>query len=86
MPAMDQVVSHHHPSRFSNARVETFNSLVGYLIRLRHDGTLDDTDFRALVKMASAMFVEAEISGKVESIVDKALENVLPDILGWRLP
>lgn len=36
--------------------------------------------------MASAMFVEAEISGKVESIVDKALENVLPDILGWRLP
>ncbi|VFM96562.1 MAG: hypothetical protein BECKG1743F_GA0114225_101704 [Candidatus Kentron sp. G] len=63
------------PLNYSHAHIETFNNLVKYLVRLRRDGTLDDDDFSELVKMASAMFVEAEILGRVENVLNDALEK-----------
>lgn len=62
--------------------IESFQNLVKYLVRLRRDGILDDDDFSTLVKMASAVFVEAEVADKVE----KFLQNKAPVdyLLGFR--
>lgn len=66
------------PPRQTRAHIEGFNNLVKYLVRLRRDGTLDDGDFAELVKIASGMFIEAEISDRVESVL---ASTKLDDIL-----
>nr|VFJ56797.1 MAG: hypothetical protein BECKFW1821A_GA0114235_106420 [Candidatus Kentron sp. FW]VFJ69916.1 MAG: hypothetical protein BECKFW1821B_GA0114236_11744 [Candidatus Kentron sp. FW] len=71
----------HYP-KYSHDQVEGFNSLVKYLVRLRREETIDDGDFHELVKMASAAFVEAEISNRVENVLgSKALNKTLNDQL-----
>nr|VFK24595.1 MAG: hypothetical protein BECKLPF1236B_GA0070989_14193 [Candidatus Kentron sp. LPFa] len=71
-----------HGSEYSHARVEGFNSLVKYLARLRRDGTISEDDFNALVKMASASFVEVEVSNRIDNILgSKALNKALNDQL-----
>jgi len=55
--------------------IESFTSLVKYLVRLRRDGTLDDEDFAQLVKMVSTAFVESEIADRVDSILDNKALN-----------
>ena len=62
----------------SHRNLEGFSSLLKFLVRLRRDGTLNDDDFSELVKIASAAFVEAEISEKVENILEK---HKLDDLL-----
>jgi hypothetical protein len=62
----------------AHIHIDGFNNLVKYLVRLRRDGTLSDDDFSELVKMASAIFVETEISDRVESILEnKNLDNLV---------
>lgn len=62
----------------AHVHVEGFNNLVRYLVKLQRDGTLNDDDFRELVKMASAAFIEAEISDRVEIFLEKkTLDDVL---------
>ncbi|MBT8419872.1 MAG: hypothetical protein KJO08_03325 [Gammaproteobacteria bacterium] len=61
----------------SHTHIEGFNNLVKYLVRLWRDGTLDDDDFGELVKMVSAVFIEAEISNRVENILDGAVDKQL---------
>lgn len=62
----------------THAHIEGFNSLVQYLVKLRRDGTLNDEDFGELVKMASAVFVESEISGRVEGVLkNNAVDELL---------
>jgi len=62
----------------AHTHVEGFNNLVKYLVKLRRDGTVNDDDFRELVRMASAAFIEAEISDRVERVLEK---KTLDDIL-----
>nr|VFJ55864.1 MAG: hypothetical protein BECKDK2373C_GA0170839_105022 [Candidatus Kentron sp. DK] len=73
-------------SRPPYARTEIFNNLVTYLVRLRRDGTLNDADFNELIKMISATFMEAEISDRVDGVLDRALKKALPDVPGWKFP
>lgn len=64
--------------RKTHAHVEGFNNLVKYLVKLRRNGTLNDEDFGELVKMASSVFIDAEISERVESVLEnKALDDLL---------
>nr|VFJ88821.1 MAG: hypothetical protein BECKLFY1418B_GA0070995_101220 [Candidatus Kentron sp. LFY] len=71
-----------HRSKYSHNHIEGFNSLIQYLVRLRREGTIDDGDFNELVKMASAAFVEAEISSKIDNVLgSKALNKALNDQL-----
>nr|VFJ69852.1 MAG: hypothetical protein BECKFW1821C_GA0114237_102021 [Candidatus Kentron sp. FW] len=71
-----------HRSECSHDQAEGFNSLVKYLVRLRREGTIDDGDFHELVKMASAAFVEAGISNRIENVLgSKALNKALNDQL-----
>ena len=66
------------PLRQTHAYIEGFNNLVKYLVRLRRDGTLSDDDFAELVKVASSIFIEAEISDRVESVLEsKKLDDIL---------
>jgi hypothetical protein len=65
-------------SRNAHPHVEGFSALVKYLVKLRRDGTLNDEHFSELVKIASAAFIEAEISDRVESVLEnKALDDLL---------
>nr|VFK47170.1 MAG: hypothetical protein BECKTC1821D_GA0114238_104216 [Candidatus Kentron sp. TC]VFK47938.1 MAG: hypothetical protein BECKTC1821E_GA0114239_10986 [Candidatus Kentron sp. TC]VFK60742.1 MAG: hypothetical protein BECKTC1821F_GA0114240_104913 [Candidatus Kentron sp. TC] len=72
----------YHGSKYSHAHVEGFNSLIKYLVRLRRDGTIDDDNFNALIKMASATFVEVEISNRIDGVLgNKAFNKALNDQL-----
>ena len=73
-----------YPSRQSSlshkthAHIEGFNNLVKYLVRLRRDGTLGDDDFAEIVKLASTVFIEAEVSDRVDSVLEnKNLNEIL---------
>jgi hypothetical protein len=78
-------VPHGNPSRLAkkhDTHLDTFDSLIRYLVKLRRDGVLDDKGFNDLVKLAAAIFVESEISQKIEEIVYDRLVN--PLTLGGR--
>ncbi len=55
----------------AHTHIDSFNSLVKYLVALRRDDTIDDEVFGALVKRAASMFVEAEITGRIDNILDR---------------
>jgi hypothetical protein len=62
----------------THAHIEGFNNLVKYLVRLRRDGTLGDDDFAEIVKLASTLFIEAEVSDRVDSVIEnKKLNDML---------
>jgi len=64
--------------RKTHGHIEGFNSLVKYLVRLRRDGTLSDDDFAELVKLASSMLIEAELSDRVQAVLEnKKLDDIL---------
>lgn len=63
------------PPHKTHAHIERFNSLVKYLVRLRRDGTLADDDFAEIVKLASTLFIEAEVSDRVDSVLDNEKLN-----------
>jgi len=78
-------VTHGNPSRLAkkhDTHLDTFDSLIRYLVKLRRDGVLDEKGFNDLVKLAAAIFVESEISQKIEEIVYDRLVN--PLTLGGR--
>jgi len=54
----------------AHRHIEGFHNLVKYLVRLRRDGTLDNDDFTELVKRAAAVFIEAEVTDKVERVLE----------------
>jgi len=54
---------------------------VKYLVKLRRDGTLNDDDFSELVRMASAILIETEISDRVDRILEK--KNLDDLLLGF---
>jgi len=62
--------SHHH--------VEGFYGLVKYLVRLRHEGAIEDEVFEELVKRVSALFIEAELTERIDKIIENKLS---PEIL-----
>jgi hypothetical protein len=66
------------PPSKTHAHIEGFNNLVKYLVRLRREGTLADDDFAKIVKLASTLFIEAEFSNRVDSVLD---DEKLNDIL-----
>ena len=69
-------------SKKEHIQVEGFSNLVNYMVKLRRDGTLTDDNFSKLVKLASAAFIEAEISERVENVLNrKNLDDLLLSIL-----
>lgn len=61
----------------SHTHIEGFCNLVKYIVRLRRDGTIDDEMFEELVKRASALFVESEISEKIERVLENKSNDYL---------
>lgn len=55
--------------------VEGFSNLLKYLVRLRREGTLDDDDFGEVVRIASAAFIESEVTEKVERVLESKVPN-----------
>lgn len=56
----------------TSTSLERFNALVKYLMHLQRDGTISDEDFSGLVHMASASFVESEITDRVDQVLEDA--------------
>ncbi len=59
----------------THTHIEGFNSLVKYLVTLRRDNTIDDDVFGELVKRAASMFVEAEVTERVDNILDRKVST-----------
>jgi hypothetical protein len=65
-----------------HAHLEGFHNLVKYIVRLRRDGLIDDEVFGELIKRASAVFIEAELSEKIERVLEEKLSSeYLMDLL-----
>ncbi len=62
----------------SHPHIEGFYGLVKYLARLRREGAIEDEVFEELVKRASALFIEAELTERIDKIIENKL---LPEIL-----
>ena len=70
-------------SKKEHIHVEGFSNLVNNMVKLRREGTLTDDNFSELVKLASAAFIEAEISERVENVLQhKKLDDLLMSI--WK--
>jgi hypothetical protein len=54
-------------------RIEIFHNLVQYLEGLHRDGDIDDNTFEGLVSHGVATFVEAEISERVDRVVESKI-------------
>ena len=50
--------------------VEAFQSLVKYIVKLRRDGDINNDTFEELVRQAAAIFVETEISDRIDRVVE----------------
>lgn len=50
--------------------IEGFHSLVKYLVRLRREGTIDNEVFEELITMSSALFVEAEVTERIDKVLE----------------
>ena len=57
----------------SRDHVELFQNLVKYLVRLRRDGDIDDDTFEGLVTQAAATFVEAEVSDRIDRVLESKI-------------
>ena len=59
--------------------VESFQSLVKYLVKLRRDGDIDNDTFESLVRQSAANFVENEISERIDMVLENkiSLDNIL---------
>ena len=66
----------------SNTHLDGFNSMFKYLVKLRRDQTIDDEIFGKLVKMAASLFVESEISERIEHAVESRINPAI--MLGLR--
>ena len=64
-------------------QTEAFNLLINRLVYLHRDGTIDDERLSQLVRMASASFIECEITHTVNHALEAAFS---PDRLmrSWR--
>ncbi|MCB2261727.1 MAG: hypothetical protein LGR52_02120 [Candidatus Thiosymbion ectosymbiont of Robbea hypermnestra] len=62
-------------------RIRNFRNLIKHLIHLRSEGLLTDDDFSALVEMASATFIEAEVATKVAQVIDNKLSKEMKNQL-----
>ena len=51
----------------SRSRLSLFQDLIGYFVKLRRDGRIDDEMFKFGVTELAAAFVEAEISKRVDN-------------------
>ncbi|KAF3978775.1 MAG: hypothetical protein HFP77_00175 [Methylococcales symbiont of Iophon sp. n. MRB-2018] len=59
----------------SQRHVEGFHSLVKYLVRLRREGTIDNEVFEELMAMSSALFVEAEVTERIDKILEDKIST-----------
>ena len=64
-----------HPHRVP-ARIEEFNSIVNHLSALRTEESIDDAAFADLVKYAAALYVEAEITDRVNEVLENSLKQI----------
>lgn len=71
------------PRKFfeSHTHIEGFCNLVKYIVRLRRDGTIEDEVFEDLVKRASALFIESEISEKINHVLENKSNDYLMSLL-----
>ena len=68
------IIPHRSGAQFvstTHDHVEAFQSLVRYIVKLRRDGDISNDTFEELVRQATAIFVETEISDRI----DRVLEN-----------
>ncbi len=59
----------------SQRHVEGFHSLVKYLVRLRREGTIDNEVFEELMTMSSSLFVEAEVTERIDKILEDKIST-----------
>lgn len=61
--------------------LETFQNLIKYIVRLRRAGMLDDNAFSELISQATGVFVENEISERIENVIENKIPyNILPSL------
>lgn len=56
-----------------HSNIEAFQSLVKYLVKLRHNEDIDNNTFEGLMQQATATFVETEISERIERVLESRL-------------
>ena len=56
---------------------EGFMALLRYLVKLRHDETIDDDVFQSLVRKFAAAYIESAVSDAVETRVNVRLAKAL---------
>jgi len=59
----------------SQQHVEGFHNLVKYLVRLRREGTIDNAVFEELMTMSSTLFVEAEVTDRIDKILEDKIST-----------
>jgi hypothetical protein len=52
---------------------EIFYSLVKYIVRLRTEDAIDDNTFEELVRLSTSVFVETEISERVNRFLNEKI-------------
>lgn len=62
-------------------QIEASHHLVTYLVRLRREGTIDNEAFNALITMGSALFVEAEVTERIDRILEYKMPDYLKELL-----
>jgi predicted transcriptional regulator len=64
-----------------NENVKIFQGVIEYLSELRRSGQVDNRTFDYLIKRAATQFVEAEISDRVQSVMDTKIAHINKNIL-----
>ncbi len=59
----------------THRHIDGFNSLIKYLVKLRRDGVLDDDVFEQLIKKAAAIFIEAEITERIDDVLEDKIST-----------
>lgn len=62
----------------THAEITAFHEIIGYVVKLRRSGYLEDNTFADLIRYATATFIEAEIDRKITYVFD---DKFTPDRL-----
>ena len=63
-------------------RVEYFQNMAKYLLRLRENGDITNDTFNYFIKKITADFVEAEISERINKVFNEKLQILTGRIFG----
>lgn len=58
------------------AQADIFNGLVSYLALLQSNGTINSRTFSDLTRHAAALFVEEEITARLNQLMDEGLAGL----------